>query len=189
MRTLDTEHRITPTIALLLAAVSGVPLVAIQRATIVPSATHWLRLPWYRRAGGGAMVLGERIHVSTAALTDERDPSRLLFLLAHEVGHLPHAARFGKDRIGRLHFFLWAAGHYARSSLRYGAEGYRLSRIEQEADHGRWVLRELLRRTGTSPETLPTDPMMMSAWIEDHAHELAELHSAYPKRITAERST
>lgn len=180
---LENNGRLTPAAQVVLAAVSRVPRSLIRPVRVLPQGMNWLHFPWHsRRSGGGAFVMGDRIYASTHFFEPARRSGLpFLQLLAHEVGHLPHAARFGSHAVGRGRFVVWAMGHYAVSYARHGKEGHRNARIEQEAERGRWVLRKALERT-------PNDPISMAmlngtsatAWIERHATLIAQLHRDYP---------
>ena len=140
MRLLEADGRLTEPVRILLGAVSGVEDELLRRVQVLPKHRNWLHFPWYAAAkGGGAFVMGDRIYAHQRFFLDAFT-IHFLYLLAHEVGHLPHAARFGHTAFGRMRFVCWATGHYLRSALRNGWHAHRLARIEQEAERGRWVL-------------------------------------------------
>ncbi len=181
MRILKENGHFTSAAALLLAAVSKVPLAMIERAVVLSKRRNWLHFPWYPKSRGGAFVLGEKVYVSDHFVQPNEDPSlRFLLLLAHEVGHLPHADQWGISPWGRAKFVLWATGHYARSSLLNGRHGHRKARIEQEAERGRWVLSELIRINRPSLEELLRTKDGMAAWLSQQRSMLKELHAKYP---------
>lgn len=169
---------------LLLHAVSGVPMRLLEQARVLPRSANWLHFPWYAASkGGGAFVLGQRIYVSRERL--DGPPLKLLLLLAHEVGHLPQAERFGWSAWGRTRFVVWAASQYLVSFVRHGRNAHRKASLEQEAQRGRWVLAELLRDSG-DPKDHPVleiiqrnDPVAMRAWLSAQAGAVAELHRVY----------
>jgi hypothetical protein len=181
------DGRLYPATIALLHAVSGVPLALLENCRVLPRRFNLLRFPWYSmRSGGGAFVLGERIYASGNFFSGSRTDDRaLLFLLAHEVGHLPHAAAFPYSAAGKLRFILWSAAQYLASYLRHGNEGYRKARIEQEAERGRWVLRSLLA-------SLPDPQDLMGPVLEGNNSEMEKvvrslqvdidlLHTQYPR--------
>jgi hypothetical protein len=181
MRLLEADGRLTGGVRLLLGAVSGVPDGLLHAVRVFPKERNWLRFPWYAAAqGGGAFVMGDRIFAHQRFF-EPGAYRAFLFLLAHEVGHLPHAARFGASSTAKARFVCWAAGHYLRSALAHGRHAHRLARTEQEAERGRWVLAELTRLTPAEPPfTLLSDEQAMQAWIQRHEHTIAELHRRYP---------
>jgi hypothetical protein len=178
---LDANGGPTEATGLLLAAVSGVPVPMVRHVRVLPKERNWLRFPWYAAAkGGGAFLLGHRIYAHQRFFRPQHAHAFLL-LLAHEVGHLPHAERFGNTAFGRLRFVCWAAGHYLRSAVRNGRQAHRMARIEQEAERGRWVLRELIKATpGDPPLPHLRSAADMHGWLQRHAAQLASLHGRYP---------
>lgn len=181
MRLLEADGRLTQPTRLLLGAASGVPDALLALAQVRPKEHNWLRFPWYPTAqGGGAFVLGHRIYVHRRFL-QPGDERALLLMLAHEVGHLLHAAPFGFGAVGRARFVLWAAGHYLMSALRHGRHAHRRARIEQEAERGRWVLSKLIRDTPADPpeQQLHTADSMRQ-WLLRHEASIRTLHRAYP---------
>lgn len=178
---LDAQGSLLAPTRLLLAAVSSVPTHLVATVRVLPKERNWLRFPWYSAAqGGGAFLLGDRIYADRWFFTSTHAVP-FLFLLAHEVGHLRHAERFGRTGLGRARFVTWAAGHYLRSAIMHGQHAHRLSRIEQEAERGRWVLRELLQRSASDPLLAHLDDEAgMQRWLTRNAGLLARLHGDYP---------
>jgi len=181
MRILEHDGRPTAAVQCLLAAVADLPTAQLDGLHVLPRSANRLGFPWYpRSSGGGAFLLGERIYVSGNFLGPAAEPLALLLMLAHEVGHLPHAHRFGTGAWGRTRFVFWCAGHYAVSYLRHGSHGHRKATIEQEAERGRWVLRQLLAATRHDPLSAALyDARETKAWIGRHAALLNELHARY----------
>jgi len=180
MRLLGIDGSLTPSVRVLLAAVSGVDHALLEQVRVWPKERNWLHFPWYAAAqGGGAFVMGDRIYAHRKFFTPENHMA-FLFLLAHEVGHLRHAEPFGFHTMGRARFVCWAAGHYLRSALRNGRHAHRLARIEQEAERGRWVLSQLISATRTPLAPLLTDEMAMRSWLHQHAALVHDLHRRYP---------
>lgn len=177
---LENDGRLTEPVRLLLGAVSGVPDALLRSARVYPKEQNWLRFPWYAAAkGGGAFVMGDRIYAHRRFFRPE-NAQALLHLLAHEVGHLLHAQRFGATAWGRTRFVCWAAGHYFRSGLLHGRNAHRLARIEQEAERGRWVLRELSKRTGSDPlGPCLADAVAMRAWVSRNMDHIDVLQARY----------
>lgn len=189
MRLLETDGRMTDPARQLLSAVARVSEALLRDVRILPRDRNWLRFPWYRGSkGGGAFVMGDRIYLHRSLLEDRRSHD-LLDLLAHEVGHLAHAERFDPTTaVGRARFVLWAAGHYLRSALTHGRHAYQLARIEQEAERGRWVLRELIKTVGIPTLTqVMNGPERMRSFLADHAARISDLHQRYPGWPVAQR--
>lgn len=181
MRLLEADGSLTGAVRLLLGAVSGVPDELLREVRVFPKERNWLRFPWYAAAqGGGAFVMGDRIFAHRRFFEPHAQRA-FLFLLAHEVGHLPHAARFGTSTLAKVRFVCWASGHYLRSALKHGRYAHRMARIEQEAERGRWVLAELTRLTAADPPfAWLNDEQAMNGWLERHALAITELHRRYP---------
>lgn len=181
MRLLEADGRFSGPTRLLLAAVSGVPQALLAVVRVRSKDHNWLRFPWYSEAkGGGAFVLGDRIFVHPRLL-QQGERRACLLLLAHEVGHLPHAAHFGFGGLGRTRFVLWAAGQYLGSALRHGRHAHREAQMEQEAERGRWVLTALLRATTNDPPFLALEEVAaMLTWLHRHASLIEDLHRRYP---------
>ncbi len=193
MSILDQSGHLTPACRLLLGAVSRLPDRSLRDPVVMHRKGNWLYFPWYlERKGGGAFVLGKRIYVSGnffdahGQLRVDRERHQALLLLAHEVGHLQHAALFPFTVLGKTRFILWALGIYCHSYIRHGSNGYRRSWIEQEAERGRWVLRELIAAITDAEKTSLFDALSnnreeeMRTWLEVHGELLDRLHNSYP---------
>lgn len=181
MRLLEVDGRLTTPVRLLLGAVSGVGDHLLDPVRVYPKERNWLRFPWYAAArGGGAFVMGDRIYAHRKFFATSESTSFLL-LLAHEVGHLPHAEPFGSSNAGKARFVLWAAGHYLRSAIRHGRQAHRYARIEQEAERGRWVLGALIKATAQAPLFAHLDdPERMREWLHRNRALITALHTGYP---------
>ncbi|MEZ4740824.1 MAG: hypothetical protein R2818_16040 [Flavobacteriales bacterium] len=189
MPILERNGQLRPAAKALLHAVSRVPMDLLDTCRVLPRKRNWLSFPWYSaRSGGGAFVLGRHIYVSGNLLgIDRGSQQRLLFLLAHEVGHLPHAAGFKFTALGRTRFVIWSALHYAGSYLRHGRSGYRKARIEQEAERGRWVLEQLFKVRPAEPAIQELFDLVLDGNQQEVAERivllsstLQRLHVAYP---------
>ncbi|MCB0782129.1 MAG: hypothetical protein KDC03_21795, partial [Flavobacteriales bacterium] len=155
---------LTPVAVDLLAALAAVDRELLVRARVKRTGGDVLWFPWYRRRrGGGAFVVGRTIRFtpnwyaatgygrSSFGDRSRRSTLRWLMHLAHEVGHLPQAERFGQQALGRLRYLLAFAGQYGSRALLGRWPVHDGAPLEREADRGRWVLRELLvqdRRKG-----------------------------------------
>ena len=174
----------------LLYAVSGVSRTLLQQARIRPSRSNWLRAPWYCDRRGGAITLGRtiwltRIWFDPARLGDRslRSTRKWLLLLAHEVGHLPQVERSGRDFFGKARYvasFAWQYGTRAALFRRPVHDG---SRLEREADMGRWVLARLFTEdeVGTTlvEDVLHGDTDGVRAWCAQAFARIAELRGSY----------
>lgn len=152
---LDATGRFTASTRLLLRAVAGVDTALLEAAIVRPHTDNWLRFPWYPAARGGACVIGRSIYLQGRQWrgTHMRTGHELLhtlLILAHEVGHLPQAAGFGTDALGRTRFVVWAAWQYFISALRHGRHAHDRAPLEIEAEEGRRVLARLLQVPGAS---------------------------------------
>lgn len=148
------EHHFNSATATLLAAVTGLSADLLRTVRIRPRARNWVGAPWYAAtAGGGAMVIGDRIYVSPIHEPDRiaGDRERLLrwtLLMAHEVMHVGQAQRFGYSAWGRFRFLTWSASNYAKSFLRNGRAAHAKAPFELEAEQGRRALRAFMNVTG-----------------------------------------
>ncbi len=189
----DGRSNLNSATQLLLAAVSGVPEHLLEDSKVLPQKGNLLRFPWYGKSGGGgAFVMGRCVYMSGHFFDRNnsgiglKDDLSTLLLIAHEVGHLPHSARFRNNRLGQVRFISWAAGIYVLSFLQNGGHWHRKAWIEQEADRGRWVLGKLitpLRATIESDLLVPlrtNDVDAVNVWLIDRKAMIAELHAAYP---------
>ena len=175
-----------PATTAMLHAVSGVPVTLLENRRVLPRRSNWLRFPWNsKRSGGGAFVLGQRIRANGnlfgGTCTNDR---ALLFRLAHEVGHLTHAAAFPYSATGKFRYIMWSASQYVTSYLRNGCDGYRRTHMEQEAETGRWVLRTF---PAVHQEPLALiDPVVenkltsVERMIRSLEAEIDDLHEHYP---------
>lgn len=183
VRLIDEQDRLLPPVAELLAAVSGVDLALVMEARVVSRRRNWLRFPWYAASrGGGAFVMGRSIYAHDHFLNGSKEALLpFLLLLSHEVGHLPHAARFHRKAWGSARFVFWAAGQYALSFLRHGRQAHRRARIEQEAERGRWVLQALFNEGGRSSLiNALNDRDRMRSWLLERKAFIANAHAHYP---------
>lgn len=188
---IDERDHLNGATQMVLAAVSGVADHLLCECRVLARKGNRLRFPWYgAHSAGGAFVLSRCIYMSDHFFTGNvgrvrlKDDERTLLLLAHEVGHLPHAARFRANLYGQLGFIFWAAGIYTLSIFRHGANWHRKAWIEQEAERGRWVLRELLTRS-TSPgdllELLRSNNSANTAdWLSTNKALITSLQAEYP---------
>lgn len=138
----------------LLAAVTGVREDLLRHVRIRHRRHNWLRAPWYPASeGGGGLTIGDRIHVTPthdpAMLgKDEERWFRWVLLMAHEVGHVRQAERFGFSNWGRVRFVLWAAKNYLVSFFRNGTKAHAKAPFELDADSGKRQLRLWLELGG-----------------------------------------
>ncbi len=162
------DHRFNEATLALLSAVAGVPEDLLRQVRIRHRRHNWLHAPWYPAStGGGGLTIGDRIHV-----TPKHDPATLgtdpagwlswILLMAHEVGHVRQAERFGYGTWGRIRFTLWATGNYVVSFLRNGMKAHARAPFELDADRGRQRLRQLLERTGGCTAAHPLITLLMA---------------------------
>lgn len=184
---LDEHAHLTPATVRLLHAVSRVPIRLLKDCKVYPARRNWLRFPWYsKRSGGGAVAIVDRIHASDRFFVEIGNDTSFLLLLAHEVGHLLHAENYPASTLGRTRFVLWATWQYALSLLRNGKRWHRKARMEQEAERGRWVLRQLLASSGdaAAKELLglvhTNRTAAVGEWLAARSSTIERLHAEYP---------
>ena len=180
----------------LLHAVSGVDEELLRAVRIRPSRSNWLRAPWYRYHRGGAITVGRTIWFTPIWFAPDglgdgslRSTWKWLLHLAHEVGHLPQAERFGRSFLGKAHYvaaFTWQYGSRALFLRRPIHDG---SRLELEADLGRQVLLQLI---GQAKETHPvvtaiheSDAQAIRQWSALHASKTTALVADYREQNLA----
>lgn len=151
----DAEGALTPLACTVLHAVSGAPMHVLKAARIRRSEQNWMRAPWYRYHRGGAITVGRTIWFTRKwfATDGHGDGSvvgtwRWLQHLAHEVGHLAQAERYGHGLWGRSRYVLHFAMQYGWRAITFKRAVHDGAPLEIEADMGRWVLVELVGRAG-----------------------------------------
>ena len=142
---------LTPAAIHLLHAVSGVDTALLGEARIRPARRNWLRAPWYRYHRGGAITVGRTIWFTgiwfdPAFLGDGslRSTWKWMLHLAHEVGHLPQAKRFGTGILGKARYVAAFAWQYGSRAVLMRTPVHDGSPLEREADLGRQVLLTLI---------------------------------------------
>ena len=110
-----------------------------------------------------------------------------LRLLAHEVGHLTHAEHFGLSAWGRSKYIAAFTWQYTSRALTFRFPVHDGSRLEKEADMGRWVLTQAI---GNDPLTHPlvlalhaNDERAAHAWCVSCAPQLSALRARYGKEF------
>ena len=181
---------LTPPALELLHAVTGVPMHLLERARIRPARDNWIRVPWYRYHRGGAMTVGRTIWFTRkwydAAGYGDGSPLATwnwLAHLAHETGHLPQAERFGRHILGKARYIMAFAAQYAQRALMLRSDPHDGAPLELEADHGRWVLLQLV---GDRPLAHPLlhalhmrDAQAVRAQCHQCASRIADLSQRY----------
>ena len=196
---------LTPVAVDLLAALAAVDRELLVRARVKRTGGDVLWFPWYRRRrGGGAFVVGRTIRFTPNwyAATgygrisfgdrSRRSTLRWLMHLAHEVGHLPQAERFGQHALGRLRYLLAFAGQYGSRALMGRWPVHDGAPLEQEADRGRWVLRELLvqdRRKGLLlvKAVQAGDRDAVLGWLRQATPLIGQLQTRYDRELAMAR--
>ncbi len=135
----------------LLHAVTGVDEELLHAVRIRPSRTNWLHAPWYPYHRGGAITVGRtiwftRIWSEPHGLGDGslRSSWKWLVHLAHEVGHLPQAERFGRSFFAKARYVSAFTWQYASRALLFRRPVHDGSELEREADLGRQVLLQVI---------------------------------------------
>ena len=196
---------LTPVAVDLLAALAAVDRELLVRARVKRTGGDVLWFPWYRRRrGGGAFVVGRTIRFtpnwyaatgygrSSFGDRSRRSTLRWLMHLAHEVGHLPQAERFGQHALGRLRYLLAFAGQYGSRALLGRWPVHDGAPLEREADRGRWVLRELLvqdRRKGLLlvKAVQAGDRDAVLGWLRQSTPLIGQLQTRYDRELAMGR--
>ena len=202
---LTDDGRLTPMAVDLLAALAAVDRDLLLRARVKRTGGDVLWFPWYRRRrGGGAFVVGRTIRFtpnwyaasgygrSSFGDRSRRSTLRWLMHLAHEVGHLPQAERFGQQALGRLRYLLAFAGQYGSRALLGRWPVHDGAPLEREADRGRWVLRELLvqdRRKGLLlvKAVQAGDRDAVLGWLRQATPLIGQLQTRYDRELAMAR--
>jgi hypothetical protein len=184
------DGSLTEAAIVLLHAVSRVDIDLLRAARIRPARTNWLHAPWYPYARGGAITVGRRIWFTRIWF----DPKGFgdgslgstwnwLLLLAHEVGHLPQAERFGRSFFAKARYVAAFSWQYCSRALLLRRPLHDGSRLECEAELGRWVL---LRSVDASVELDPLvklvhseDTDAVKAWCRERSARVGELQRSY----------
>ena len=146
------DGQLTDAAVQLLHLVAEVPAEQLREARVRAARTNWLHAPWYPYHRGGGLTIGRTIWLTRKfhapdGWGNDRPASvlRWVLLLAHEVGHLPQAARIGPGLLARMRYVALFAGTYALRALLFRWPVHDGARLEIEADRGRAVLLALLR--------------------------------------------
>ena len=145
------DGHLTPLARLALHTVAGVPMHLLDNVRVKPASENWLRVPWYKYHRGGAMTVGRTIWFTRKWFDAEGygDGSHTatwnwLQHLAHEVGHLPQAERFGYGLLGKARYVLAFAKQYGGRAATLKSDVHDGALLEIEADKGRWALLQLV---------------------------------------------
>ncbi len=190
------DGAITDAAIILLHAVSGVDLPLLRSVRVRPSRSNWLHAPWYRHHRGGAITVGRTIWCTRIWFDPHKygDGSadscwRWLVLLAHEVGHLPQAERFGRSLFSKARYlaaFTWQYGSRAVLLRKHIHDG---SALELEADLGRAVLLGLaandMERRQLVAAVQQDDEAEVRGWCARRTSQIAALRSSYVERNLA----
>jgi hypothetical protein len=145
------DEHLTPNARLALHTVTGVPMHLLDNVRVKPATENWLRAPWYKYHRGGAMTIGRTIWFTRKWFDaeDYGDGSLMatwnwLQHLAHEVGHLPQAERFGYGLIGKARYVMAFTKQYGGRAATLKHDVHDGAPLEIEADKGRWTLLQLV---------------------------------------------
>ena len=177
----------------LLHAVTGVDEELLHAVRIRPSRSNWLHAPWYSYHRGGAITVGRtiwftRIWSEPYGLGDGslRSSWKWLVHLAHEVGHLPQAERFGRSFFAKARYVSAFAWQYASRALLFRRPVHDGSELEREADLGRQVLLQMI---GVAAEQHPVviavhqdDVRSVHEWCAMQAGPIATATEEYRRR-------
>lgn len=130
--------------------------------------TIWFTGIWFSPEGYGDGSLGSL--------------RKWLLHLAHEVGHLAQAERFGHSLLSRFRYVATFALQYTTRLLLFKRDPHDCS-LEREADTGRAVLQELLADEGSSRQLLAAvqrnDVHAVLAWNKAREPLIAALSAGY----------
>ena len=198
--------RLTELAKTVLEAVANVPRPLLDEATVGRSGAEALWFPWYpRKRGGGAFVVGRTIRFTSnwyavdgpGAFGDGSRSSaqRWLLHLAHEVGHLPQAARTGTGLLGRVRYLLTFAWQYGIRAVLFRFPVHDGAPLERAADRGRWVLRMYLKELGPRHGTAfmtavhAGDLLAVRKRLHQDDAVIATLHQRYGRSTIERRRT
>lgn len=184
------DGRLTEAAVIALHAVSGVRKELLREARIRPAGRNWLRAPWYGYARGGALTMGRSIYFTRRyfdpqALADGSISSTWawLKLLAHEVGHLPQAERYGYSAWGVARYLAAFTAQYGSRALTFRKGVHDGAQLEIEADKGRWALMQVITgEAATHPLVWAVhtdDSLAADIWHTAHRSELEDLQWRY----------
>ena len=191
------DAHLTPLARLALHTVTGVPTQLLDAVRVKPASGNWLHAPWYGYHRGGAITVGRIIWFTrkwfkAAGYGDGTSLATWNWLqhLAHEVGHLPQAERFGQGPLGKSRYVLTFAWQYGCRAMRMKRDVHDGAPMEIEADRGRWVLVKLL---GENPVDHPfvralhnADATAVREQCEALTGRVAELTLEYARRSSAQ---
>lgn len=190
------DGAITEAAIILLHAVSGVDVELLHAVRVRPSRSNWLHAPWYRYHRGGAITVGRTIWCTRIWFDPRKhgDGSmdscwKWLVLLAHEVGHLPQAERFGRSLLAKARYlaaFTWQYGTRAIMLKKHVHDG---SALELEADLGRAVILGLAgnetERKQITSAIQHNDEAAVRQWCAARSGQIAALRTGYIERNLA----
>lgn len=189
------DTHLTPLARLALHTVTGVPMHLLDSVHVKPASANWLRVPWYRYHRGGAMTVGRtmwftRKWFDAKGYGDGSIQATWNWLqhLAHEVGHLPQAERFGYDLLGKARYVLAFTKQYGGRAATMKSDVHDGARLEIEADRGRWALLQLI---GDQPLTHSLvralhegDTVTVNERCKTLASQAADLRKHYDTRFS-----
>ncbi len=184
------DGHLTPLARLALHTVTGVAVHLLDSVRVKPASANWLRVPWYRYHRGGAMTMARTIWFTRKWFDAEGygDGSitatwNWLQHLAHEVGHLPQAERFGYSLLGKTRYVLAFSKQYGGRAALLKSDVHDGALLEIEADRGRWALLQLV---GDKPLAHPLlralhegDAVAVDERCRTLANRAADLRTSY----------
>lgn len=186
---IDSKGGLTDLARASLHALTGVGMHLLSEVRIRRATENWLRAPWYGYERGGAITIGRTIWFTRKWFEAEGygDGSlaatwNWLQHLAHEVGHLPQAERFGYGLLGKARYVLAFTRQYGGRAMTLKKDVHDGARFEIEADRGRWTLRQLI---GDQPLAHP----LVHALHEGDAVAVSERCKALARRAADLRKT
>lgn len=141
------DGSLTEAAILFLHAFTQVDEALLSRACIRRSSSNWLRAPWYPYHRGGGITIGRTIWFNRKwfdanGYGDSTVEStwQWALILAHEVGHLPQAERYGRSFFGKLRYVSAFTGQYTWRAITLRRQVHDRASLELEADRGRKAL-------------------------------------------------
>jgi hypothetical protein len=193
----DEQGALTPLACTVLHAVSGVPVHLLQAARIRRSHQNWLRAPWYGYHRGGAITVGRTIWFTRKWFAPDgygdgtqESTWRWLQHLAHEVGHLAQAERYGLGLMGTSRYLAHFTLQYGWRAITFKRAVHDGASLEIEADMGRWVLVELVGSSGAMHQLIRAVHEGRSAdvrdWCDQHGDRIQLASARYREDVGPE---
>lgn len=162
----------------------------LEAARIRRSQQNWVRAPWYPYHRGGAITVGRTIWFTRKWFANDghgdgsvQSTWRWLQHLAHEVGHLAQAQRYGLGLMGKSRYLAHFTLQYGWRAITFKRAVHDGASLEIEADLGRWVLAHMVGKAGAQHSlVLAVHEGRMAdvkAWCDQHGDRLQVASAEY----------